>query len=200
MKLGIMGGTFDPVHYGHILTAKEVMEREGLDRVLFIPTGNPGHKKDKKVTDAQLRYEMLKSATADFKGFEVSDIEIARDGYTYAIDTLRTLKQSLPQDTELFYIIGADVIRELDTWKDYKEDFALSSFIAVERPGISREDFLEAVEKMTELGAKINFVKVLPREISSSGIREKIRQGKSVENLLPEKVLQTIRERRLYKE
>ena len=199
MKIGIMGGTFDPVHYGHLTAAKEVRTALSLDSVLFIPTGNPAHKKHYQVTDAIIRYKMLKEVIGDEEGFSLSDMEINRQGETYAIDTLRALHQTYPNNTEFFYIIGADVVAELDTWKSYKEDFALCKFAAVCRPGYSKAFFNASVEKMQSLGATIIPVDISQTDISSREIRQKIAQGQDISEWVPSGVQKIILEEGLYR-
>lgn len=198
MKIGIMGGTFDPVHYGHLQAAKEVRSALSLDSVLFIPAGDPVYKRHYQVTAADVRYAMLKEAIAGEEGFLLSDMEIRREGATYAVDTLKELHRLYPKDTEFYYIIGADVVAELDTWKSYEEDFRMCTFAAVCRPGYTSAQFEAAVKKMTSLGAKIVPVNILQLDISSREIRQKAAKGESVENLVPPGVQRRIIQEGLY--
>lgn len=198
MKLGIMGGTFDPVHFGHIFIAEEVRRELKLDEIWFIPSGNPAHKRGKEVAPAEKRYQMLQAAIASYPQFSISDIEMKRDGYTYTIDTLQELHRILPPDTLLHYIVGADVVAELDTWKAYQEDFKLCSFVAVRRPGYNQTLFQNSVEKMRGLGARILVVQTTQRNISSSEIRSKVRNGQSISALVPPAVETIIQQERLY--
>ena len=200
MKLGIMGGTFDPVHFGHLSAAEAVKRSLDLSKVLFIPTGNPAHKKNKRVTEALLRYKMLEAALYDHPGFEISDVEIKRPGSTYAVDTLRELKKIFPKETRLFYIIGADVVAELDSWKEYEEDFKMCSFAAVLRPGYHKEKFLKDVEKMKALGADIFPVETAQVDISSSEIRKRVKEGLGIEKYVPKAVEKFIVKEDLYKD
>lgn len=199
MKIGIMGGTFDPVHYGHIGAAKQVQKALALDKVLFIPTGDPMNKRHYHVTAAAVRYEMLEEAIADEDMFVISDMEIRRAGATYAVDTLRELHAMYPADTEFYYIIGADVVAELNTWKSYEEDFRLCTFAAVCRPGYSREQFDKSVARMTALGARIVPVDIVQRDISSSEIRKKAANGEDVTDLVPPSVQYKISREGLYR-
>lgn len=198
MKIGIMGGTFDPIHYGHLGAAKEVRTALSLDYVLFIPAGNPVYKQHQAVTPAEVRCEMVREAIASEEGFLLSDIEVRRQGVTYAIDTLRELHTLYPEGTEFYYIIGADVVAELDTWKCYEEDFRLCSFAAVCRPGYSKKQFDASVEKMTALGARIVPVDIVQRDISSREIRQKVTKGDTVADLVPEGVQRRILQEGLY--
>lgn len=194
MKIGIMGGTFDPVHYGHIGAAKQVQKALALDRVLFIPSGDPVYKRHYHVTAAEIRYQMLQEAIADEAAFCLSDMEIRRAGATYAVDTLKELHATYPTDTEFYYIIGADVVAELDTWKSYEEDFRMCIFAAVCRPGYSKAQFDSAVAKMTALGAQIVPVDIVQRDVSSSEIRKMAAKGEDVADLVPAAVLRRIEE------
>lgn len=198
MKLGIMGGTFDPVHYGHLGAAKEVRLALSLDYVLFIPAGDPVYKRHYQVTATAVRYQMLKEAIAEEEAFLISDMEVRREGATYAVDTLKELHRMYPEDTEFYYIIGADVVAELDTWKSYEEDFRMCTFAAVCRPGYTWEQFDKAVTKMTDLGAKIIPVEIIQRDISSREIRQKAAKGESVEDLVPPCVQRRILQEGLY--
>ena len=190
-----MGGTFDPVHYGHINTAKDAAARMGLSEVLFIPSGTPSHKGTS--TDPNIRYSMLLEAIKGYNTFKISDIEINRSGFTYTIDTLRELTGTFGI-TEIIYLIGADVVRELDTWRDYKEVFKLCRFAAMQRPGYPSDSFKADIEKMSALGADIFSVEVSQMDISSRIIREKIKNKESVHGLLPEEVIGIIERERLY--
>lgn len=194
MKIGIMGGTFDPVHLGHIGAAEQVQKALSLDKVLFIPAGDPVYKRHYHITAAAIRYQMLKEAIAHEQSFEISDMEIRRIGATYAVDTLKELHATYPADTRFYYIIGADVVAELDTWKSYEEDFRLCTFAAVCRPGYSKDEFNAAVEKMTALGARIVPVDIVQRDVSSSEIRRKAVNGEDVADLVPDSVQRRIKE------
>ena len=192
MKIGIMGGTFDPIHDGHLGAAKEVRAALSLDYVLFIPAGDPVYKRDHAVTAANIRYQMVEEAIAAEEGFYISDMEIRRQGATYAVDTLKELHDMYPKGTEFYYIIGADVVAELDTWKSYEEDFRMCIFAAVCRPGYSQDQFQSSVAKMTALGARIIPVDIAQRDISSREIRQKVTKGDTVAHLVPESVQRKI--------
>ena len=135
-RLGVMGGTFDPIHHGHLVAASEVATQFHLDEVVFVPTGQPWQKTDRKVTPAEDRYLMTVIATAENPQFSVSRIDIDRGGPTYTTDTLRDLR-ALNPDTDLFFITGADALAQLLTWRDTEELFSLAHFIGVTRPGSS---------------------------------------------------------------
>src|SRR6476469_1528307 len=134
MRLGVMGGTFDPIHHGHLVAASEVQSLLGLDEVVFVPTGEPWQKEGRDVAPAEHRYLMAVVATASNPHFTVSRVDIDRDGPTYTIDTLRDLKAQRP-DAELFFITGADAIAQILSWRDHDELWDLAHFVAVSRPG-----------------------------------------------------------------
>lgn len=199
-KVGISGGTFDPVHHGHLIIAQEVREKLELDKVLFIPVGLPPHKKDHRVTEAEHRYNMVFEAVRSNPFFEASRIEIDREGYTYTIDTLLHLKRIYGDDTKLFFIIGADVVPELVTWKRFEEVFRLCEFVAVNRPGPQKENFFESIRYLKErYSAIIHIIKLPLIEISSTDIRNRVKDGRPIKYLVPECVEKYIYENSLYK-
>jgi nicotinate-nucleotide adenylyltransferase len=199
-KIGISGGTFDPVHYGHLIAAQEIRERLELDKVLFVPVGLPPHKKDHRVTEPEHRYNMVFEAVRSNPFFEVSRIEIDRAGYTYTIDTLLNLKATYGDDTKLFFIIGADVVPELVTWRQFEEVFKLCEFVAVNRPGSQKEDFFESIRYLKEqYSAIIHTIKLPLIEISSTDIRSRVKNDGTIKYLVPECVEKYIYENGLYK-
>ncbi len=199
-KLGISGGTFDPIHYGHLIIAEEIREKLGLDRVLFIPSGNPPHKENANVTNAVFRFEMVKHAVSSNPFFYASHIETDRKGHTYTIDTLKRLKEIYGDDTEFYFITGADVVRELTTWKDYEKVFKLCNFVAVLRPGYPASDFLKDVVLLKfEFGANIHEVEAPLIGISSTIIRDRVTRGVSIRYLVPGTVENYIYKKGLYK-
>jgi len=198
-RIGISGGTFDPIHYGHMIIAEQIRESLELDKVIFIPSGLTPHKDITKVTPAEHRFNMVRAAVQTNSFFEVSRIEIEREGYTYTIDTVRQLNEIYGETARLFFIIGADVIPELLTWKDYEKLFKLCEFIAVLRPGFKKDDIMKEVEylRSTYL-AKIHIVDAPLIDISSTIIREKVKAGKSIKYLVPESVESYIIKNKLY--
>ena len=198
-KIGIMGGTFDPVHFGHLIVAEAVREEFQLNRVLFIPVGQPPHKDNSRVSSPEDRYTMLTEAVKSNSSFQVSRIEIDREGYTYTVDTLSQLKAALGPDAKLFFIIGADVIHDLMAWKNFQEVFLLCEFIAVFRPGFDKKGFDGEIERLRKrYMAKIHTVEVPLIDISSTGIRKRVQEGKSVKYLVPENVELIISKKGLY--
>lgn len=200
-KIGIMGGTFNPIHIGHLVIAEEVRCRFDLDKIIFIPAGNPPHKDYKNITAGKHRYQMTLLATIDNPYFDVSSIELAREGITYTIDTITTLREKCDKDVDLYFITGADSIIELSTWKQVDKLLNLCKFIAATRPGF---DIAKIEDKVRELEARYNksiySLSVPALQISSTDIRNRINQGMTVKYLLPESVEHYINKHNLYRE
>jgi nicotinate-nucleotide adenylyltransferase len=191
-----MGGTFDPTHHGHLLTAEEARWQFELDEVVFVPTGRPWMKEDREVSPAEDRYLMVVIATSANPRFSVSRLEIEREGPTYTVDTLRSLRDQYAEDVELFFITGADAMLEIFQWKDPEEAFALAHFIAATRPGYDLAAF--------ERGAptehpKVTVMPIPALAISSSDIRERVRKGRPIRYLVPEGVQTYIEKSGLYR-
>jgi nicotinate-nucleotide adenylyltransferase len=199
-RIGIMGGTFNPIHIGHLIAANEVQEKFCLDKVLFIPSGIPPHKPDSEVIDPEHRFEMVRLAVASNSIFEASRIEIDREGNTYTINTLIELKEMYDRETSFYFIIGADVVPELTTWKEFKKVFQLCEFIAVMRPGSTENSFFDGIRQLNEKwGAKIHPVQSRLIDVSSTEIRQRIMDGASVKYLVPDAVESYISEKGLYR-
>lgn len=197
--IGIMGGTFDPIHYGHLRAAEEVRQGFGLERVVFVPSGNPPHKREEDITSSRHRYLMTVLATADNPHFQVSRIEIDREGPSYTLDSLRQLKETYSSDTALFFITGLDAILKVESWNGYRQMFELADFIAAIRPGYSVRDLQVLRESLgPELGAKVHPFPVTLLAIASTEIRRRTSEGKSVKYLVPDPVEQYIKKERLY--
>ena len=196
--IGIMGGTFDPIHYGHLRAAEEVRQGFGLERVIFVPSGKPPHKPNEHVTSAEHRYLMTQLATLDHPHFEVSRLEIDREGPSYTLDTLRALRNQVAEK-DLYFITGLDAVLETPTWKSYTELFKLADFIAVTRPGYDLSALAGLKETLGEaLFQRIHPFPVTLLAISSSDIRRKMREGKSVRYLVPDAVAKYALKERLY--
>ncbi|MCR5334975.1 MAG: nicotinate-nucleotide adenylyltransferase [Synergistes sp.] len=196
-RIGIMGGTFDPIHNGHLLAADEAHAALGLSEVIFVPTGQPPHKANQKVTSAEERYIMAEMATANCPYFTVSRIEIDREGESYTIDTLRTL-HSMPEykDVLFYFITGLDAVLNIMTWKNPEEIIQMCSFVAVSRYGYSHN----RVELLPqELRDKIIPLEIPLLAISSTELRERIRTGRSIKFMVPAAVEQFIMKKSLYK-
>ncbi|TYP57586.1 nicotinate-nucleotide adenylyltransferase [Thermosediminibacter litoriperuensis] len=199
-RVGIMGGTFDPIHFGHLITAEEARINFKLDRVVFVPAGNPPHKKDYKVSDVEHRYLMTALATNSNPHFEVSRIEIERSGYTYTVDTLRQFADIYGRDTSLFFISGADAVLDILTWKDVKDVLSYCNFIAATRPGYPVDRLKKKLAEIKELyGKDVYLLEVTAMAISSTEIRRRIREGLSIKYLIPESVEAYIIKNGLYR-
>jgi len=199
-RIGISGGTFDPIHFGHLIIAEEVRELLKLDIILFIPVGNPPHKEGLNVADAFHRFNMVKEAVKSNPFFKVSRIEVDRLGYTYTVDTLTKLKEMHGENVKLLFITGADVVRELLTWKEYERVFTMCEFAAVLRPGYEKAAIVSEVQALRDkYGAVIHIIDGPLIEISSTQIRDNVKNGRSVKYLVPDKVEKYIYENGLYK-
>ncbi len=190
-KIGIMGGTFDPIHHGHLVAASEVADRFALDEVLFVPTGQPWQKVEREVSRPEDRYLMTVIATASNPRFTVSRVDIDRPGVTYTVDTLHDLRAQRGPGVELFFITGADALAQILTWKDAEELFALAHFIGVTRPG----------HHLTDDGLpadRVSLLEVPAMAISSTDCRERVTRGEPVWYLVPVGVVQYVAKHRLY--
>jgi len=191
-----MGGTFDPIHHGHLLTAEEARWQFDLDEVVFVPTGRPWMKQDRKVSPAEDRYLMAVIATSANPRFSVSRLEIEREGPTYSVDTLQALRDERG-DVELFFITGADAMLEIFQWKDPEEALSMAHFIAATRPGYD----LSAFERGAPTEHPNVSVMAIPAlAISSTDIRQRVSRGRPIRYLVPEGVQTYIEKARLYRE
>jgi nicotinate-nucleotide adenylyltransferase len=212
-RLGIFGGTFNPIHYGHLRSAEEVCEALQLHRLWFIPAAVPPHKATEEITPFAERLAMTRLAVGDHPVMSVSDIEGRRSGRSYSIDTLRRIHEEMGEAWELYFILGLDAILEIGTWKDYAELFSLCHFVVLDRPGYDRtrlgEVLLEEVHPQFEAlpggagyrhpaGTRVIFQATTLMDISATAIRSQVRQGRSIRYLLPEAVRRYIIESRFY--
>ncbi|MDD4189225.1 MAG: nicotinate-nucleotide adenylyltransferase [Eubacteriales bacterium] len=197
--IGIMGGTFDPIHVGHLVIAETVRESLGLAEILFIPSNNPPHKDNLKITDASRRFEMVKLAVEDNPYFRASDIEISREGVTYTIDTLALLAGEYRNDRKYVYIIGADTVWDLVNWYKFDEVFGMCGFAAVQRQGYDLSRLKKRIGILErKYSADITYVEAPSVDISSTEIRARIESGKSIKYMVPDKVVKYIYENKLY--
>ena len=214
LRLGLFGGTFNPVHYGHLRSAEEVCEALALTRLWFIPAGHPPHKTSQDITPFEVRLEMTRLAVGDHPVMSVSDLEGRRPGRSYSIETVRQIRQEMGPAWELYFILGLDAILEIATWKDYQDLFTLSHFVVLDRPGYDRRRLGEVL--MGEVhplfrplkaeagfqhpsGHKVVFQETTLMDISGTGIRNMMRQGRSLRYLLPETVRGYIISHKLYR-
>ncbi len=192
MRIGILGGTFDPVHRGHLHLAQEAKKKLALDKVLFVPAYLPPHKESKKreITPARLRLRMLKRALAGKRSFKITDFEVRKKRKVYTVETLRALRRRCPRD-EFFLLTGADNFSILHQWKNLGTIFRLCHFVIARRPGFRKSGMGEQ--------KKIIWLPIRPLNISSTKIRERTREGRSVARLLPPGVNGLIKKHRLYR-
>jgi nicotinate-nucleotide adenylyltransferase len=187
MKSGILGGTFNPIHLGHLILAEEAREKLELDRIIFMPAYLPPHKDTSDVAKASDRYQMIKLAIKKNKHFSVSDLEIKRDGRSYTIDTIREFRHKFPED-EIYFITGSDLLKYLDEWKDLPEIIKMVKFVVATRPAYPLE----------KIPAYIRTVAIRAVDISAFEIRSCIKEGRSFRYLVPEAVYDYIVKRKLY--
>ena len=188
MKIGILGGTFNPIHIGHLILAEEAREKLGLDKIIFVPTYLPPHKDNSDIAAADSRFAMIKLAIEGNRNFEVSDLEIKRNGRSYTIDTIREFKLKYPKD-ELYFIIGSDLLKYLNEWKDLGEIIKMVKFIVATRPGYPLE----------EIPSYIKTVPIRAVDVSGFEVRECIKENKSFRYLVSEAVFDYISRKGLYK-
>lgn len=220
MKLGLFGGSFNPVHNGHLAIARQTREALGLDRILFIPTSQPPHKPDGSLAPAQDRYEMVRLAIVSDPTLAISDVEIRRPGKSYSIDTVRQLQQEYGAQTQLFFLIGLDAFLDFPSWRAPQTLLELCSFVVLSRPGLSFRSLSTVARlppipypSLADLDAgrisrieapigrqRLTCLKLPPSPISASEIRSRIRQGLPVANLLPPLVESYILQHHLYQE
>ena len=188
IRLGVMGGTFDPIHFGHLVAASEAASAFHLAKVIFVPTGEPWQKQT--ITDSEHRYQMTQLAIAGNEHFDISRVDVDRPGPTFTVDTLRDIAAEHPE-AELFFITGADSISQIGTWKDAEEIWELAHFVGVTRPGHSLQ-----VPKSPH-GA-VSLLEIPALAISSTDIRARVKAGKPIDYLLPEAVIEYIKQNNLY--
>ncbi len=201
-KLGILGGTFDPIHLGHLRAAVEIGQEMDLEKVYLIPSASPPHKTGEPVTPFKHRLAMARLALGDSSFLEVLDLEGKRPGLSYSIETLKEIHESFSPDPELYFILGVDAFQEITTWKEYRHLFDYSHFVIVQRPG-SQNDKIDLLLKDTGLdikktkrpdvftapsGKNLTFMATTLMDISSTAIRESVRNGKSIRFLVPDQV------------
>lgn len=197
-RVGIIGGTFDPIHLAHIYIAEEAKKKLNLDKVIFMPAGIQPLKTDKKVTEASLRLEMVQKAIEGKIGFEVSDYEIKKEGKSY---TYKTLEHFYKEYKDLYFITGADCLLGIDKWKEIDKIFSLCKFVVFTRPGYNNEELVNEKRFVEEkYNGDIILLEVPGIHISSTEIREKIINNEKVDDILPAVVLDIIKEKGLYRE
>jgi nicotinate-nucleotide adenylyltransferase len=192
MKIGFMGGSFDPVHFGHLVAAQDALERGGLDRLVFVPAAQAPLKPGAVRASAQDRLAMLRAAVGEDGRFEISDYELQKGGVSYTVDTVRHMRTQFP-DAELAWVIGADQIDRLHLWREIEALAGMVEFIVLGRPGWAK------AERTDILGLRLRWCDGHQVELSSTEIRERIRGGAAVEFMIPHKTVEYIRENGLYR-
>ena len=198
MRLGVMGGTFDPIHTGHLVAASEVAAVFSLNEVVFVPTGRPWQKDGRVAAPAEDRYQMTVAATAADERFRVSRVDLDRPGPTYTVDTLRDLRESYGADVELSFVTGADALAQILTWRDHDEVLRLAHLIGVSRPGHRLAH--PALPGPSERSDRISLVEIPALAISSTDIRARVRAGRPVRYLVPSPVDRYIGKTGLYRD
>ena len=198
MRVGVLGGTFDPVHLGHLAIAEEVRIKLDLDRVIFIPAGQPRLRADEYLTPAIDRLRMVELATGDYLHFQVCDIEIQRSGPTYTVDTLVELGQRFGPDTSLYFIVGADILGQFHRWKDREKVLDACHLVVGSRPGHQDDDWPEWFQGADSSKDKVTQLEIPMVDISGTDIRRRASLGESVRHLVPDLVAEYIQDRKLY--
>lgn len=198
MRVGVLGGTFDPVHLGHLAIAEEVRIKLDLDRVIFIPAGQPRLRADEYLTPAIDRLRMVELAIGDNPHFQVCDIEIQRSGPTYTVDTLVELGQRFGPDTSLYFIVGADILGQFHRWKDPEKVLEACHLVVVSRPGHQDDDWPEWFRGADSVKDKVTQLEIPMVDISGTEIRRRASLGESVRHLVPDLVAEYIQDRKLY--
>lgn len=197
-RYGIIGGTFDPIHYAHLYIAYEAREQLNLDKIIFMPAGTQPLKVDNKVTSSELRYSMVKLAIEDYREFSISDYEIEKQGLSFTYETLEHFKRD---DRELFFITGADCLMNIEKWREVEKIFSICTFVVFLRGGFDKEKLKEQKKIIEEkYNGNIVILELKELEISSTDIRERIRDNKRIDFFVPPKVREFIESKHLYKE
>lgn len=195
-KIGIIGGTFNPIHLAHLYIAYEAKCQLNLDKVIFMPAGSPPHKKNEDILEAPLRYKMVLEAIKKYEDFEISNYEIEKEGFSYTYETLENFKS---KDNILYFITGADCLINIEKWKNPDRIFKTSKLVVFNRPGYDKESLkLQKNEIEKKYNTSINFLDIMDLEISSTMIRDRIKEGKKIDFFIPKEVLDFIRKNNIY--
>jgi len=202
MKIGIFGGTFNPIHIGHLTIAEHACDELGLNRLLIVPAAIPPHKQGEKIVDAGHRFEMVKLATRENPKFEVSDIELKRQGVSYSVETLRIIQAKVKVLAEYDFIVGSDMVGELDTWKEIDNLIEMCTFVVAVRPGFKKKNWKQMGVNLPESIRDKVLQHTLENpmvEVSSTDIRRRVREGRSIRHMVPKAVEEYIIRQGLYK-
>lgn len=197
MRLGIFGGTFDPVHYGHLLLAETCREHLGLDEIRFVPAGSPPHKKDVSISDGQSRADMLQLAVSGYPEYTIDRRELIRDGPSFTVDTLKEFSDELP-DAKLFFLMGADSLRDIPDWRQPEQITDLATIVAVNRPGLPAPVPGQVQEWVGELADRIQILRMPGTDLSATDLRNRVRSGKGLRFMTPRAVEVYIDQHGLY--
>ncbi|MBN1641508.1 MAG: nicotinate-nucleotide adenylyltransferase [Anaerolineae bacterium] len=198
MRIGVIGGTFDPIHLGHLIVAEEARTRLGLSQVVFVPAGQPPHKRAHALTSPDQRVEMVQLAIADNEAFGLSRVDVDRPGPCYTVDTIGLLQSAWGDEVEIYFLIGSDSLADLPVWYQPQRLLRLCTVVAIERPGYPPDlDRLE--RRLPGAAAQIVLLRAPTLDISATEIRERVRSGRSIRYLVPDGVAHYIYQRHLYR-
>lgn len=199
MDIGMLGGTFDPIHSGHLVIAEEARLKLKLNKVLFVPAGQPWLKTDREITPAVHRIEMVKRAIAGKNDFELSTVEVDCPGPSYAVDTVTILQQQLGEEAKIFFLVGWDSLVELPQWHDPARLVQLCQLVAITRSGLSRPDLKSLEQSIPGITKNVVWLDIPPIDISASDIRDRVARGLSIHGLVPDNVESYIKRNKLYR-
>ena len=199
MAIGLMGGTFNPIHIAHLIIAEWIKDEWNLDSIVFIPAGTPPHKSRNEILKPSIRYKLVEIATSSNKTFEISDFEISKDEVSYTVDTISYFRDKYP-DEKLFFIIGADTLFQLGKWKNFEELAKMVEFITYSRWGYNKSQIENRIYRLNrEYGFNIYYSNGPEIQISASNIRDRLKEGLSIKYMVPDLVIKEIQEKGLYK-
>ncbi len=198
MKTGLFGGTFDPIHIGHLTIAEDIRVKLQLDRVIFIPARQPWLKVDREISEGHYRLQMVKLAIASNRYFEISDVEMIRPGPSYTVDTVEEMRRTLGPEDDMYFIAGSDAVMDMPLWKQPERVVSLCRIAAAKRPRAPEVDTNALKSVIPEVSSCINVIDVSQVDISSTAIRERIREGQPISDMVPDEVERYIRENGLY--
>ena len=199
MKVGILGGTFDPIHIGHLIIAEEARYQLNLEKVIFLPAGKPYFKNDRIVSTKSDRLKMIEQGIKDNPRFEISEIELDRDGPSYSVDSITRLKTELGDEVELYFLIGLDALTDIHKWKHPAELIDMCQVIGLTRPGYQEFNWSEIERKVSGASQKIKIIEVSQIGVSSTDVRMMVKSDISIRYLVPDAVVKYIEEHKLYK-
>lgn len=198
-RIGILGGTFDPIHCGHLVVAKECLKQLGLSEVRFVPAGEPPHKRDRAISPAADRVAMVELAIAASPCFRLSRVDVDRPGASYSVDTVRQTRAEVGPDADLYFIVGQDLLVDLPSWHDPERLLELCQIVAVNRPGYPRVDLSRLGFPLEAAGDRITFVDISASDVAASEVRRRVAEGRPITSLVPEPVQRYIAARGLYR-